>query len=154
DLHQFSIIAHSFGGMISTVYAGAFPQRLSRLAVLDGAFNPRAPAFPIEQQFVRWVAELNKFSAATPRRYRTVEAAAARMTGRNPGLGGEQVLHLARHAVKRNADGPLSWKYDPTQRVNPPYRLSVDDILALRQRIACPTLLLRGGDSIAPNPAS
>lgn len=153
-VRQTAIVGHSFGGMISTVYAGAFPERVSRLAVLDGAFNPRASSYPIEQQFVRWVAELNKMAASTPRRYRTVEEAAARMTERNPRLTREQVLHLARHAVKRNADGTLSWKYDPAQRVNPPYKLTLEDHVALRQRIACPTLLLRAGDSIAPDPAS
>jgi len=152
-IRQMSIVGHSFGGMISTVYAGAFPDRVLRLAVLDGAFNPRASTLPIEQQFVRWAAELNRMSAATPRRYRTVEDAAARMRERNTRLTTEQAMHLARHAVKRNADGTLSWKYDPTQRVNPPYKLTVDDHIALRQRIACPTLLLRAGDSVAPDPA-
>jgi pimeloyl-ACP methyl ester carboxylesterase len=76
------------------------------------------------------------------------------MRERNTRLTTEQTMHLARHAVKRNADGTLSWKYDPTQRVNPPYKLTLDDLIALRQRIACPTLLLRAGDSIAPDPAS
>jgi pimeloyl-ACP methyl ester carboxylesterase len=75
------------------------------------------------------------------------------MRERNTRLTTEQAMHLARHAVKQNTDGTLSWKYDPTQRVNPPYKLTVDDHIALRQRIACPTLLLRAGDSIAPDPA-
>jgi pimeloyl-ACP methyl ester carboxylesterase len=153
-LKQMSIVGHSFGGMISTVYAGAFPAHVKQLAVLDGAFNPRSSTLPIEQQFVRWAAELNRTSAMVPRRYSSIEEAAARMTERNTRLTPELAMHLARHAVKQNADGTYIWKYDPTQRVNPPYKLTVDDLIALRQRITCPTLLLRAGDSIAPDPAS
>ena len=154
NVRRISIVGHSFGGMISTVFAGAFPDRVLRLAVLDGAFNPRASTLPIEQQFVRWVAELNRTSAAVPRRYRTIEEAAARMRERNVRLTPELAMHLARHAVRQNADGTFIWKYDPTQRVNPPYKLTVEDLIALRQRIACPTLLLRAGDSTAPDPAA
>ena len=151
---QMSIVGHSFGGMISSVYAGAFPHHVSRLAILDGAFNPRVSALPIEQQFVRWIAELNKTSASKPRPYRSIEEAAARMTERNTRLTPELAMHLARHAVKQTADGTYIWKYDPTQRVNPPYKLTLEDLIALRKRIVCPTLLLREGDSNAPDPAS
>jgi len=150
---QMSIVGHSFGGMISSVYAGAFPQHVVRLAIIDGAFNPRSSTLPIEQQFVRWAAELNRTAAMVPRRYRSIEEAAARMKERNTRLTPQLAMHLARHAVKKLADGTYIWKYDPTQRVNPPYKLTVEDLIALRQRIACPTLLLRAGDSIAPDPA-
>ena len=34
-----SIVGHSMGGMVSLTYAGAFPQRVSRLVVLDGVTN-------------------------------------------------------------------------------------------------------------------
>jgi pimeloyl-ACP methyl ester carboxylesterase len=64
----------------------------------------------------------------------------------------EQALHLARHAVKQNADGTYSWKYDPYQRARAPYRLSGDDYIALWSRITCPILLLCGSESFIPDP--
>jgi pimeloyl-ACP methyl ester carboxylesterase len=151
-VEQMALVGHSYGGMIAMAYAGAYPDKVSRLAVLDGAFLRSAASSPIERQIARWVADLDKVSAAKAWRYRTVEEAAARMSEKNKRLTREQVLHLATHAVKQNADGTLSWKYDPAQRVNPPYRLAPADYIALWNRIACPTLLLSAAESNMPDP--
>ena len=70
----------------------------------------------------------------------------------NKRLTPEQALHLATHGVKRNADGSYTWKFDEYQKARAPYRLSADDHIALRSRINCPTLLLRGNESFLPDP--
>ena len=36
SVHQAAIVGHSMGGMIALMYAGAYPDQVSRLAVLDG----------------------------------------------------------------------------------------------------------------------
>lgn len=151
-IQQMALVGHSYGGMIAMAYAGAYPDKVSKLAVLDGAFLRNAPSSPIDRQIARWAADLDKISASKPRRYRTVEEAADRMSERNKHLTREQALHLAKHAVKQNADGTFIWKYDPYQRVSAPYRLSADDYTALWQRIACPTLLLAASESFIPDP--
>jgi pimeloyl-ACP methyl ester carboxylesterase len=63
-------------------------------------------------------------------------------------------MHLATHGLKRNADGSFSWKFDPYLRARAPYRLSLEDHVALWSRIACPTLLVSGSESFLPDPAS
>lgn len=146
-----TILAHSFGGMIALAYAGTYPERVSRLAVLDGAFLPKAPSGSIDVQMLEWMAELDKVSKSKARGYRTVAEAAERMSAHNRRLTSEQALHLAKHAVRKNADGTYSWKYDPYQRVRAPYRLAPDDYIALWSRIACPTLLLCASDSFLPD---
>jgi pimeloyl-ACP methyl ester carboxylesterase len=147
-----TIVGHSFGGMISLAYAGTYPEKVSRLAILDGAFLPPAPSMPIEQQMTRWVAQLDKASHAQARRYPTIAEAAQRMTARNKRLTPELALHLAGHGVKKNADGTYSWKFDEYQRVRAPYRVATDDHTALWSRITCPTLLLCAGESFISNP--
>lgn len=147
------IVGHSFGGMISLAFTGTCPERVARLAILDGAFLPPEPSVSIDVQMTEWVAQLDKLSKSKARHYRTVAEAAERMSAHNRRLTAEQALHLATHAVKRNADGTYSWKYDPYQRARAPYRLSRNDYIALWSRIACPTLLLCGGESFIPDPA-
>ena len=49
DLQDAAIVGHSLGGMISLAYAGTYPDRISRLAVLDGAFLSRAQSAPIHE---------------------------------------------------------------------------------------------------------
>jgi pimeloyl-ACP methyl ester carboxylesterase len=147
------VVGHSFGGMISLAFAGTYPDRVSRLAIFDGAFLPPEPSVSIDAQMAGWVAQLDKLSRSKARHYRTIEEAAERMSAHNRRLSAEQALHLATHAVKTNADGTYSWKYDPFQRARAPYRLTRSDYIALWSRIACPTLLLCGGESFIPDPA-
>jgi len=151
--HQTTIVAHSFGGMIALAYAGTYPERVSRLAVLDGVFLPSAPSTTIDERIRQWIAQLDKASKSKARGYRTIAEAAERMSAFNKRLTPELALHLARHAVKTNADGTYSWKYDPYQAARAPYRLSAEDYVALWMRISCPTLLLCGDESPLPNPA-
>jgi pimeloyl-ACP methyl ester carboxylesterase len=146
------LVGHSFGGMIALAFAGTYPDRVSRLAVLDGAFLPTVPSASIDARMAEWIAQLDKVSTSQPRRFRTVEEAAERMSAHNSRLTSEQALHLARHAVRQNADGSFSWKYDPYQQARAPYRLSRDDYTALWSRITCPILLLCGIESFIPDP--
>jgi pimeloyl-ACP methyl ester carboxylesterase len=74
------------------------------------------------------------------------------MSAHNKRLTPEQALHLASHGVKQNADGGYTWKFDEYQKARAPYRLSPDDHIALWSRITCPTLLLRGSESLLPDP--
>jgi pimeloyl-ACP methyl ester carboxylesterase len=144
------MVGHSFGGMISLAYAGTFPDRVSRLAILDGVFLSGRSS-PIEERIAKWIGQLNRVSQSTIRRFRDVAEAAERMAAHNKRLSAEQALHLARHAVRPNADGSFSWKYDPYQRVEAPYRLSHDDYTALWSRISCPVLLLSASESFLPD---
>ena len=151
---QPAIVAHSMGGMIALAYAGTLPDRVSRLAVLDGMFLPGQSAKPIDQQMAEWIAQLDRLAERKARSFRSIAEAAERILQRNARLTHEQALHLATHGVRKNADGSLSWKFDPYQGARAPYRLSADHYAALWSRIRCPTLLLRGSESFLPDPAA
>lgn len=152
-VHKAAIVGHSMGGIIGLMYAGTYPDKVSRLAVLDGVtVLPGSPRAPIHEQIAEWVAQLDTIAKRKTRHYRTVAEAAERISAHNKRLTPEQALHLASHAVKRNADGSYSWKFDEYQQVRAPYRLSPDDHIALWSRIACPALLLRGNESFLPDP--
>jgi len=79
---------------------------------------------------------------------------AERILIRNQRLTREQAMHLATYGLKRNADGTYSWKFDPYLRTRAPYRLSLEDHMALWSRIQCPTLLVSGSASFLPDPGA
>jgi pimeloyl-ACP methyl ester carboxylesterase len=152
-LQKAAIVGHSMGGMVSLVYAGAFPEKVSRLAVLDGVTNfPARKVKPIEARIADWVTVLDKTARRKIHRYASVADAAERMRARNARLAPEQAMHLATHALKQDADGGYSWKFDPYLRAPAPYRLSLEDHIALWSRIQCPTLLVAGSESFLPDP--
>jgi pimeloyl-ACP methyl ester carboxylesterase len=154
-LEQVAIVSHSMGGMVSLTYAGAFPEKVSRLAVLDGVTNfPARKVKPIDVRIAEWVGDLDKTAQRKIHRYPSVADGAERILARNARLTREQAMHLATHALKRDADGEYSWKFDPYLRARAPYRLSLEDNIALWSRIQCPTLLVAGSESFLPDPGT
>lgn len=143
-----AIVGHSMGGMVGLIYAGAFPDQVSALVVLDGVtVLPGAKTTPASERIIKWIGQLDKVEARAPRGYSTIEEAAAQMRVRNTRLSETLAHHLAAHGVKRNKDGSFRWKFDPYQRAMGPHRLSADDHVSLWSRIACPTLLLQAEES-------
>jgi pimeloyl-ACP methyl ester carboxylesterase len=148
-----AIVGHSMGGMVSLTYAGAFPERVSKLVVLDGVTNfPARRPKPADVRISDWAGDLDKLAQRKIHRYPAVADGAERIVGRNPRLTRAQAMHLASHGMKRNDDGSFSWKYDPYLRARAPYRLSLEDNIGLWSRIACPTLLVAASDSFLPDP--
>ena len=145
---QVAIIGHSMGGMVGLIYAGTCPDQASALVVLDGVtVLPNAKEGPAHERIAKWAGQLDRLEQREPRRYASVEAAAAQMRAHNKRLPGELALHLATFGVRKNADDTYSWKFDPYQRARVPHRLSGDDHVALWARITCPTLLLHAAES-------
>jgi len=153
SVHQAAIVGHSMGGMIGLMYAGAYPDQVSRLAVLDGVtVVPGSPRKPIHKRITEWISQLDKIAERTNRSFHSVADAAELISAHNTRLTSEQALHLASHGVRQNADGTYSWKVDQYQSVRAPYRLFPNEHAVLWSQISCPTLLLRGDESFLPDP--
>ena len=145
---QVTIVGHSMGGMVGLIYAGTFPEQVGALVVLDGVtVLPNAKRPPAHERIARWVGQLDTLEGREPRRYRTIEEAAAQMRAHNPRLSPALAQHLAAFGVRRNENGTYSWKFDPYQRAMAPHRLSGEDHVSLWSRITCPTLLLHAAES-------
>lgn len=144
-----TLVGHSMGGMVSLIYSGSFPDKVSALVVLDGVTvlpGGKGPA-PAHERIVRWVDQLDRLHDRTPHCYPTIEDAASRMQVHNKRLSRELALQLAAHGARQNADGTYGWKFDPYQRASAPHRLWAEDHVALWSRIACPTLLVNASES-------
>ena len=147
-VERLTIVGHSMGGMVGLIYAGAFPDQVSSLVVLDGVtVLPGTKTAPANERITKWIGQLDRLEGREPRRYRTIDEAAAQMRVRNARLPETLAHHLATYGVRQNKDGTYSWKFDPYQRVMAPHRLSADDHVSLWSRISCPTLLLQAGES-------
>jgi pimeloyl-ACP methyl ester carboxylesterase len=147
-----SIMGHSMGGFISTLYTGLYPETVSKLVVIDAiVVSPEDMRArfdePIQGRLTRWVDELRGLSSRTVKKYASIEECIARMHGENPRLSKEQARLLTIHGVNQNEDGTYSWKFDNYVRAHSPAFLLPDEIKALWRRISCPTLLVNGAES-------
>ena len=157
DLAPLTIIGHSLGGSIAVQYASVYPENVKKLVSIEGLGPPPAMikdrlSRPQWQRTDEWIRQVRGFSARTPRRYPSIDAAAARMIEENSFLSPEQARHLTVHGVARNEDGSYSWKFDNYTRVFFPQRYDMESMYEQWARISCPTLLVRGLQSWAGDP--
>jgi len=137
-----TVIAHSLGGTIASIYAGAFPQAVERLVIIEGVGHyPRGPDAP-DERLRLWIDGNRSLSGRSPRRYPALEDAYQRMQETNPHLSPDQARHLTVHGSNQNEDGTYSWKFDNYTRTRCPYDIPDEDMVALWQRIDCPVLIL------------
>jgi len=150
-----SIVAHSLGGAISLRYAGLYPERVHRLAVIEGVgvtHFDQDDTKSTAEVWRDWIADRRALSARLPRRYATLEEALARMVQENSHLSAERAKHLTIHGTIRNEDGTWSWKYDNYVRSFISMGLPGERLQEIWNAIECPVWLIHGANSWAHHP--
>ncbi|MFO0689316.1 MAG: alpha/beta hydrolase [Myxococcota bacterium] len=153
-----AIVGHSMGAAVSLYYTGVYPQKVRRLVAIEGMGAPPELRVLSEQRELwetttAWIDAVRSGARRQPRRYATIDEAAARMRAENPNLSPELAHHLTVHGVARNEDGSFSWKFDNASRPLFPQRGAPGALERLWQRITCPTLLVHGREGWHGDPA-
>lgn len=142
------VVAHSYGGSVCLVAAGAFPEHFSRLAAMEGthSLNPLESETAGPGWVRRWGDRLRSFETQQPRVYPDLASAAERMKEANQRLPDEILPGLAGYAAKP-VEGGYIWKYDLWVNGRTSMELRRSELPAFWEAITCPVLLLTGGDS-------
>lgn len=142
-LDNVNIVAHSMGGTIAALFAGIYPERIGRLAMIEpiGLYPDPFKDRPRER-LAHWIAGNRELAGRIPKRYKSVEEAYQRMQTANPHLEPEQARYLTIHGSNQNEDGTYSWKFDNYTRSGSPYDVTEDDSKALWKLISCPVLIV------------
>ena len=152
-----TIIGHSLGGNIATLFTGLYPEKVRKFVNIEGlgptpGLLDERDAVPVAERLRDWIAKKRAAAGRIPRRYPTLEAAYQRMKEENAFLTDAQARHLTVHGTSRNEDGSWSWKFDNYLNVWPPVDLPQAVVHQLWGAITCPMLLLYGAESFAVNP--
>jgi pimeloyl-ACP methyl ester carboxylesterase len=144
DKEPLTIIGHSLGGSMALLYAGAFPNKVKKLVLLE-SLGPFARS---DDQVPEIIAErLNgRDYVEIPFPYPTVEAAAESLRKRFPLIPQEAAVQMALHGTRERA-GYYRWKHDPVLRYRTTTALSEGQIEAFIRRISCPILFVYGTES-------
>lgn len=133
-----AIVGSSMGGRNAMAFAAAFPERITRLALVDigpGRRESDPPPPP---------APANENREEAPRSFGSLEEAAQWMYATYPTRSLELCQHRVLHNTRLGADGRYGWKWDP--KLYAAWGRS-ENLWALLEQITCPVLLLRGEDS-------
>ncbi len=145
-----ALVAHSMGGNLALMMAGAWPRRVRRLLVLD-AFGP-PPQDPSEQA-ARLGRALQRMLKVRPfGRFDSRQEATARLRQTNFGLSAQGAERMAKHALMEDPQAPGKWtfRYDPRLKGPTPIRYPEQTWLATFGRITAPVRVLRAQNGYVP----
>lgn len=138
---EIAVIGHSMGGTIATLFAGSRPERVKKLAVLEGVGPLDTPDDAAPLRVRKWLDELSS-PLASPTM--TEEEALRRLAVAHPRVKPEVLATRLVHLAKREGDG-LVWRYDPLHRTTSPMPFFAKVYAAFAARVECPVLYVTGG---------
>ncbi len=141
---RFGLIGHSMGAGIASELAGLFPERISRVVLIDGMVHHEGGPAEGNQRNRLALEQMLKAEAKTPPVYPDTESMARRVTEAT-----DQSLDAARELVARGhrqVEGGVTWRTDPRIRFATPLRISARQIDALMEATTAPTLLLTAAE--------
>lgn len=148
DWERFSLLGHSLGGGVACSVAGACPERIERLALIEalGPLTDEPSLAP--ERLGHAIARAHQAARRPPRSYRSLEEIieARRHAG---DLSHDAARLLVERATVAAEDG-IRWRSDPRLRLPSPYRLSEEHALAFLGAIRAPALLIAADDGLLP----
>ncbi|RLQ22975.1 alpha/beta fold hydrolase [Seongchinamella sediminis] len=143
---RFTLIGHSRGAIISSLYAAAFPEQVEKLVLLDSISPPPLEPGEFNKQLRRFVLEKHRLTNRRTRVYETRELA---ITARQEqGLGREAAELIAGRNLKQ-VDGGYTWTTDPRLRGASAVKMTAEQVDTMLGSLGMPTLLLMAGNGLA-----
>ncbi len=143
---RFSLVGHSMGGGIAALSAGALPERIEALVMLDAVGPLTAPEQEAPARMRNHI-EARRASARRPPAYRSPEEAVERLARAVPGLSRVGARRLVARGTERVAstggEAVLRWRADPRLRRPSAVRFTEGQVLAFLTAIRCPVLILQ-----------
>lgn len=143
------LVGHSMGGMVCGYYAGTRPERVRRLALLEGMGPPEPPrdgdALPTRTR--AWLDGWRRARTSPDKALASLDDAMARLRKHDPLLTDEAARAYAMVATRTMADGTLAWKHDPLHLTLGPVPFRRDHAEPFWRAITAPVLLVDGARS-------
>ena len=140
---SFNLIGHSLGANVSLMLAGAYPDRIKKLVLIEG-FGPHtrladAAASQIRSAFAKMKTYKPEFKLV----YETWDAIVEKRMVGGTVVNRQAAEVLCQRGTKELDDG-WSWRSDPRLRYSSPLRFPEDEIQSLIRTVSAPTCLILG----------
>jgi len=146
DDGQVDLVGHSLGGIVSALYAAAFPEKVRRLVMIDSLGAISRPVRETIPQLRKAIKKRLNGSGKSVVYPDLKTAAKAREGGVSP-LSHEAALTLVPRNMKPFGDGYV-WSTDPRLRHPSPLMMTEEQVLASLEAIETPTLFVRADEGL------
>lgn len=137
------LVGHSMGGTVASLYAGARPDRVARLALLEGVGPPAMDPTVELARTRQWLDALRR--ARGPRPVASIEAAVERLAQNHTAVDRAVLREVATHLTRDDGAGGRVWAEDPLHRTPSPRAFRADTFRVFLTEIRCPVLFVSGG---------
>jgi len=141
-----AVVGHSMGGGVASLWAGTRPERLERLAILEGLGPAMEPPELGVDRMRAWLRDLARIDRE-PRVLGTLDDATNKLAATHPRIDKELLRTRALHLVATREDGQVSWAHDPLHRSLSPTPFQPEVLKGFLAKITCPTLYVSGGET-------
>ncbi|MDB5975650.1 MAG: alpha/beta hydrolase [Nevskia sp.] len=145
------LAGHSMGAQVSALYAGLRPQRVRKLACLDGIGLPDAPTARAPTRVRKWLDQLRE--PLPVKSYESFEQLAGRVRRQHPRLSEAQALFVARCWGQQDGYGRIRLCADPKHTLAGPLLYRAAEAEEIWKQITAPTLFIDAAGSETALPA-
>ena len=139
---KFTLIGHSMGAEVASLFAGVYPEMVERLICIDGFAGVHSEVGSSFDE-MRDATECTLKQGGSPRVYESKQEMADRLT-EVLGISPEAGYVMMMRGIKP-VPGGYTWSSDPRQRGTGPYSPTEDQFrVLLSDRLKAPTLIIRG----------
>lgn len=140
------LVGHSMGGTIATLFAGTFPERVARLALIEGVGPPDNPWEIGPTRMRAWIDQVRATRARGDGRSTfTPDEALRRLGANHPSVAPDVLAHRLPHLAASAGDGRMAWHFDPLHRTTSPVPFFAKLFIEFAKRVTCPVLFVSGG---------
>jgi pimeloyl-ACP methyl ester carboxylesterase len=146
-LDKVALIGHSMGATVAAYFAGAFPERVASLVLIDSLGPPELRPAEVPGRLRQWIGEVRRRESTPVRPLSDLDEAARRLRVLAPKASDAVIAELALAGTSTSVQGGTAWRYDPLHRTTAPTPFDTARYCAFLSRIRCPTLVVWSASS-------
>ncbi|MBU2513268.1 alpha/beta hydrolase [bacterium] len=137
---RFNLLGHSLGAGVATIVAGAFPDRIEKLVLIEGLGPMTRDPKNSHQYLNRSITQMKKITDLKPPLYENIEEM-VEIRSRVGDMSNESVRLLIERGVIELENG-ITWRSDPRLKIASPSYLTEEQVYSYLENIIAPTLLI------------
>ncbi len=139
-----ALVGHSMGGNVATMFAGLFPERVHKLALLEGVGPPAFGEDMVIDRERAWIEGVRK-TRARAEKPMTMDEVIRRLAIGHPGVRDEVIRARAKQLSRAVGNEQYVWAFDPLHRTRSPIPFSIERWRVHAARVTAETLCVGGG---------